>query len=201
MSYALLGSLIFTLTLVPVLASYWFTKGIKEVVNRPYEWVKGIYAEELDWCLGPSEDNHACRFLDFRRFPAAGVPYIGGEFMPHLDEGALWVRATMPYTISFEESSKFAPKIRDILMAYPMVTEVGSELGRPDDGTDPTGFFNCEFYVGLRPYKDKAWQQGPIRNKAELTEDLQKKLAAYPGVIFNFTQPAEDAVDEALTGP
>jgi cobalt-zinc-cadmium resistance protein CzcA len=128
------------------------------------------------------------------------IPYIGGEFMPHLDEGALWVRATMPYTISFEEASKFAPQIRNILMSYPQVTEVGSELGRPDDGTDPTGFFNCEFYVGLRPYKDKAWEQGPIRTKAELSEDLQKKLDSYPGVIFNFTQPAEDAVDEALTG-
>ena len=128
------------------------------------------------------------------------VPYIGGEFMPHLDEGALWVRATMPYTISFEEAAKFAPQIRNILMSYPQVTEVGSELARPDDGTDPTGFFNCEFYVGLKPYKDTIWKQGSIRNKAELTEDLQKKLAAYPGVIFNFTQPAEDAVDEALTG-
>ncbi len=85
-------------------------------------------------------------------------------------------------------------------MSYPQVTEVGSELGRPDDGTDPTGFFNCEFYVGLKPYKESVWQRGPIRNKAELTEDLQKKLAAYPGVIFNYTQPAEDAVDEALTG-
>ncbi len=73
--------------------------------------------------------------------------------------------------------------------------------GRPDDGhAIQTGFFNCEFYVGLKPYKDKVWDQVPIRNKAELTEDLQKKLASYPGVIFNYTQPAEDAVDEALTG-
>ena len=85
-------------------------------------------------------------------------------------------------------------------MAYPMVTEVGSELARPDDGTDPTGFFNCEFYVGLKPYKDATWKQGAIHNKAELTKELQKKVASYPGVIFNFTQPAEDAVDEALTG-
>ncbi len=120
--------------------------------------------------------------------------------MPHLDEGAMWIRATMPYTISFEEAAKFAPQVRNILLSYPMVTDVGSELARPDDGTDPTGFFNCEFYVGLKPYKDAVWTQGPIRNKAELTEDLQKKLDAYPGVIFNFTQPAEDAVDEALTG-
>ena len=71
------------------------------------------------------------------------VPFIGGEFMPHLDEGALWVRATMPYTISFEESSKIVPQVRNILISYPQVTVVGSELGRPDDGTDPTGFFNC----------------------------------------------------------
>jgi cobalt-zinc-cadmium resistance protein CzcA len=82
----------------------------------------------------------------------------------------------------------------------PEVTLVGSELGRPDDGTDPTGFFNCEFYVGLRPYKDKVWQQNSIRTKQDLIEDVEKKLATYPGVIFNYTQPAEDAVDEALTG-
>ncbi len=199
MSYALLGSLIFTLTLVPVLASYWFKSGVKEVVNRPYEWVKRVYAGELDWCLDHPKTTMVVATVIFGATLLL-IPYIGGEFMPHLDEGALWVRATMPYTISYDEASKFAPQIRDILMSYPMVTEVGSELGRPDDGTDATGFFNCEFYVGLKPYKDKVWEQGPIRTKAELTEDLRKKLAAYPGVIFNYTQPAEDAVDEALTG-
>jgi cobalt-zinc-cadmium resistance protein CzcA len=199
MSYALLGSLIFTLTLVPVLASYWFTHGVKEKTNRAYEWFRSEYAAELNWCL----DNPILTMVLATIIFGASlllIPYIGGEFMPHLDEGALWVRATMPYTISFEEAAKFAPQIRNILMAYPQVTEVGSELARPDDGTDPTGFFNCEFYVGLKPYKDSVWQRGPIRNKAELTEDLQKKLASYPGVIFNYTQPAEDAVDEALTG-
>ena len=85
-------------------------------------------------------------------------------------------------------------------MKYPMVTDVGSELGRPDDGTDPTGFFNDEFYVGLRPYNDASWGKSSIHNKAELEEDIQKQLKAFPGVIFNYTQPAEDAVDEALTG-
>ncbi|HEY7291723.1 MAG TPA: CusA/CzcA family heavy metal efflux RND transporter [Vicinamibacterales bacterium] len=199
MSYALLGALIFTLTLVPVLASYWFTHGVKEVVNRPYEWVKRIYARQLDWCLDHPKSTMLGSVLIFGGTLLL-VPFIGGEFMPHLDEGALWVRATMPYTISFEEASKFAPQVRSLLMSYPQVTEVGSELGRPDDGTDPTGFFNCEFYVGLRPYKDRTWRQGAIRTKADLTNDLKEKLAAYPGVIFNFTQPAEDAVDEALTG-
>src|SRR5580700_7868414 len=199
MSYALLGALIFTLTFVPVLASYWFTHGVKETVNRPYEWIKRVYSGQLDWCLNHPKMTLFAAALIFGATLLL-VPFIGGEFMPHLDEGALWVRATMPYTISFEEAAKFAPQVRKILMSYPQVTEVGSELGRPDDGTDPTGFFNCEFYVGLRPYKDTTWQQGSIRTKAQLTEEIQNKLAGYPGVIFNFTQPAEDAVDEALTG-
>ncbi len=198
MSFALLGALLLTLTLVPVLCSYWL-KNVKERVNRPYEWIKQKYTGELEWCLDHPKSTIVVALLIFGATLLL-VPYIGGEFMPHLDEGALWVRATMPYTISFEEAAKFSPQVRNILMSYPMVTQVGSELGRPDDGTDPTGFFNDEFYVGLRPYNDPAWRQTSIRNKEELTKDLQKKLAAFPGVIFNFTQPAEDAVDEALTG-
>ena len=178
MSYALLGALIFTLTLVPVLASYWFTKGVKEVVNKPYEWVKRIYGGQLTWCLDHPKITMVGATLIFGATLLL-IPFIGGEFMPHLDEGALWVRATMPYTISYEEAAKFAPQIRQILMSYPQVTEVGSELGRPDDGTDPTGFFNCEFYVGLRPYNDKSWQ-GSISTKAALTEDLQKEARRLP---------------------
>jgi heavy metal efflux system protein len=199
MSYALLGSLLFALTFVPVMASYWFKKGVKEKRNRMYEWLKNGYEVELKWCLERPILSMVLATIIFGASLLL-VPYIGGEFMPHLDEGALWMRATLPYTISFEEAAKFAPEIRAILMTYPQVTEVGSELARPDDGTDPTGFFNCEFYVGLRPYDDKTWGLGGIHNKAELTEDLQKKVSGYPGVIFNFTQPAEDAVDEALTG-
>jgi cobalt-zinc-cadmium resistance protein CzcA len=198
MSFALVGALILTLTLVPVLASYAFKKGVREKTNRVYEWLKREYGGELDWCL-----NHpwTTMIVATAIFGATLllVPFIGGEFMPHLDEGALWVRATMPYTISFEEASGISPQIREILRSYPQVTEVGSELGRPDDGTDPTGFFNVEFYVGLKPYKDPAWQ-GPIHTKEQLTDSIRHKLDAYPGIIFNFTQPAEDAVDEALTG-
>src|ERR1700719_4258080 len=199
MAYALLGSLIFTLTLVPVLASYWFKHGVKEVVNRPYEWVKGVYAGELDWCLDHPKTTMIVAALIFAATLLL-IPYIGGEFMPHLDESALWVRATLPYTISYEEASKFAPQIRALIAKYPQVTEVGSELGRPDDGTDPTGFFNCEFYVGLKPYKDSAWKTSPFHDKPALIENLQKQLAAFSGVIFNYTQPGADAVDEALTG-
>jgi cobalt-zinc-cadmium resistance protein CzcA len=127
------------------------------------------------------------------------IPFIGSEFMPHLDEGALWVRATTPYTISFEEASRLSPKIREVLLSFPQVTTVANELGRPDDGTDPTGFFNNEFFVGLKPYSNNSWS-GAIHTKPELIEAVQKKLEAFPGVIFNYTQPAEDAVDEAETG-
>jgi cobalt-zinc-cadmium resistance protein CzcA len=199
MSFALIGALILTLTFVPVLSSYWFKKGVREPVNRPFEWIKRTYASRLDWCL----DHPKTTMLGATAIFGATLllaPFIGGEFMPHLDEGALWVRATLPYTISYEEASKFAPKVRRILTSYPQVTEVGSELGRPDDGTDPTGFFNCEFYVGLKPYKDRAWTLSPLHTKEELVKDVQQKLEAFPGVIFNYTQPAEDAVDEALTG-
>ncbi len=199
MSFALLGALILTLTLVPVLASYWFKGGVREKVNRPFEWVKGIYARHLNRCLDHPKLTLLAAAVIFGATLLL-IPSIGGEFMPHLDEGALWVRATMPYTISFNEASKIAPQIRAILMSYPQVTVVGSELGRPDDGTDPTGFFNCEFYVGLKPYDDAAWQKSPFHTKAALTEDIQKRLQAFPGIIFNYTQPAEDAVDEALTG-
>jgi cobalt-zinc-cadmium resistance protein CzcA len=199
MSVALIGALILTLTFVPVMCSYWFKKGVREKQNRAFEWVKSRYEGSLTWCL---DRPKATIFIAALIFGATLllIPFIGGEFMPHLDEGALWVRATMPYTISYEEAAKLAPQIREILGKYPQVTDVGSELGRPDDGTDPTGFFNCEFYVGLKPYKDSTWTAGKFHNKAELTEDIQRQLSAYPGVIFNYTQPAEDAVDEALTG-
>jgi len=199
MSIALIGALILTLTFVPVMCSYWFKKGIREPRNKPFEWIKQEYGSELKWCLERPWLTMLVATLIFG-VSLFLVPFIGGEFMPHLDEGALWVRATMPYTISYEEAAKVAPQIRTILAKYPMVTDVGSELGRPDDGTDPTGFFNCEFYVGLKPYDDAIWKSGNLRSKAELIEDLQKQLTAFPGIIFNYTQPAEDAVDEALTG-
>ncbi len=198
-SIALVGALILTLTFVPVMCSYWFKKGVRERENKPFEWMRKIYAVQLDWCLDHPKSTMTGATLIFAATLLL-IPFIGGEFMPHLDEGALWVRATMPYTVSFETASKFSPQVRNILLKYPMVTDVGSELGRPDDGTDPTGFFNDEFYIGLKPYNDASWKTGTIHNKAELTADIQKQLQTFPGVIFNYTQPAEDAVDEALTG-
>jgi cobalt-zinc-cadmium resistance protein CzcA len=122
---------------------------------------------------------------------------IGAEFMPTLDEGALWIRATMPYTISYQEASQISPQIREMLRSFPVVTTVASELGRPDDGTDSTGFFNDEFFVGLKPY---AQWDGRYRDKRALIAAIDDKLQRFPGIQFNYTQPAEDAVDEAETG-
>ena len=198
MSFALLGSLLCTLTVLPVLCAYFLRKRLHEPKARVYEWVRGVYGTMLGWCLS---NRIATLIVVLCVFGCSllCIPFIGSEFMPHLDEGALWVRATTPYTISFEEAAKLSPKIREILLSFPQVTTVANELGRPDDGTDPTGFFNNEFYVGLKPYSDKSWS-GSTRTKPELTAAIQKKLEAFPGIIFNYTQPAEDAVDEAETG-
>jgi cobalt-zinc-cadmium resistance protein CzcA len=194
--FALIGALIVTLTVVPVLCAIVLRSGVKERRNAAFEWMLARYRSGLDWSLG-----HSKAVL----WGAAGIGVIsalllsriGGEFMPKLDEGALWVRATMPYTISFEESSKIVPQVRAILKSFPEVTTVSSEHGRPDDGTDPTGFFNAEFFVGLKPYGE--WN-GKFKTKKELIDAVDKKLSVFPGVTFNYTQPAEDAVDEAETG-
>jgi cobalt-zinc-cadmium resistance protein CzcA len=194
--FALVGSLLVTLTLIPVLASWLYRSGVKERRNAAFEWIKRVYRRGLDAALGhpwATIFGSAAVFVASLLF----IPFIGAEFMPHLDEGALWVRATMPYTISFDESSMIVPQIRSILKSFPEVTVVGSEHGRPDDGTDATGFFNAEFYVGLKPYDQ--WK-GKIHDKAQLIDAINERLKIFPGIIFNYTQPAEDAVDEAETG-
>ena len=198
MSFALVGSLLCTLTVLPVLCAYFLQKNVREPHLRVYEWLLRHYERTLGWCL---RNRVLTVVLCLAVFGAslALIPSIGAEFMPHLDEGALWIRATLPYTISFDESTKLSPQIRKILQSFPQVTEVANELGRPDDGTDPTGFFNNEFYIGLKPYRDASWQ-GEVHTKPELIQAIHKKLEAFPGVIFNYTQPAEDAVDEAETG-
>ena len=196
MIFALVGALLVTLTLLPVLCSWAFRKGVRERRNPVFEALKAVYARGLDRCLAHPWAVTAGSLLVLGASLLL-LPRIGAEFMPHLDEGALWIRATMPYTISFDESRKIAPEVRRILRSFPEVTVVASEHGRPDDGTDPTGFFNVEFFVGLKPYRE--WR-GPYRTKAKLIEAINQKLEAFPGITFNYTQPAQDAVDEAETG-
>jgi cobalt-zinc-cadmium resistance protein CzcA len=196
MVFALAGSLIVTLTLLPVLCAWTMRGGVRERRNNAFEAISRAYTRGLDRCLAhPWRATLGATAL--LGVSLLLIPRIGAEFMPQLDEGALWVRATMPYTISFEEAAKITPQVRDVLRSFPQVTTVASELGRPDDGTDSTGFFNVEFYVGLKPYSQ--WT-GSYRTKPELIAAINRKLQAFPGIIFNYTQPAEDAVDEAETG-
>ena len=194
--FALIGSLLAALTVVPVLCSVLLRNGVRERRNVVLDWTRDAYRRGLDACLRRPWATLGVSTALFAGSMAL-IPVVGAEFMPHLDEGALWVRATMPYTISFDESSRIVPQVRDILRSFPEVTDVASEHGRPDDGTDPTGFFNAEFYVGLKPYSQ--WH-GRYRSKPELIAAINRRLAVFPGITFNFTQPAEDAVDEAETG-
>jgi len=196
MIFALIGSLIVTLTLLPVLCSWLMRSGVRERRNAIFERIKTSYVRGLDRSLArPRATIGISAFLLLASLLLSAD--VGAEFMPHLDEGALWVRATMPYTISFDESAKIVPQIRSIIASFPEVTAVGSEHGRPDDGTDATGFFNAEFFVGLKPYSQ--WH-GAIRTKPQLIAAINDKLQSFPGITFNYTQPAEDAVDEAETG-
>ena len=196
MIFALIGSLIVTLTLLPVLCSWVMRSGVRERRNGVFERIRGGYVRGLDRGLERPRATIAASAL-LLLVSLLIFADVGAEFMPHLDEGALWVRATMPYTISFDESAKIVPQIRSIIASFPEVTVVGSEHGRPDDGTDPTGFFNAEFFVGLKPYSE--WH-GSIRTKPQLIAAIDDKLHTFPGISFDYTQPAEDAVDEAETG-
>ncbi len=193
--FALLGTLLFSLTLLPVLSGM-LLRHVRDTEGRLYGAFKRWYRRALDACLARPRTTITVGVVTLA-LSLLTLYGIGSEFMPKLDEGALWVRATMPYTISFDESKKVVPQIRKVLMGFPEVTTVADEHGRPDDGTDPTGFYNAEFFVGLRPYDQ--WK-GSIKTKDELVQAMEKKLSTFPGIIFNYTQPAEDAVDEASTG-
>src|SRR5471032_948674 len=163
MSFALIGALLCSLTLLPVLCAVFLRRHVKEPEVHFYERVQAVYHRQLDVCL-----RYRAATLTFCLAVFAAslllIPMIGAEFMPHLDEGAIWIRATSPYTISFDEASKLGPQLRTLLQEFPQVTTVANELGRPDDATDPTGFFNDEYFVGLKPYDDPAWS-GSIRTK------------------------------------
>ncbi|HLJ73091.1 MAG TPA: efflux RND transporter permease subunit, partial [Thermoanaerobaculia bacterium] len=194
--FALAGALLLALTLLPVLCGWALRRGVRERHNFVFEKIRDLYHIGLDFSVARPWTVTIASVVIFA-LSLLLIPSIGAEFMPHLDEGSLWVRATMPSTISFEAASAISPQVRSILKSFPQVTVVANELGRPDDGTDPTGFFNDEFFVGLKPYDQ--WT-GPIRTKKALIDAISKKLEAFPGIVFNYTQPAEDAVDEAETG-
>jgi cobalt-zinc-cadmium resistance protein CzcA len=193
--FALIGSLIMALLVAPVLCFLLLRGKLKDSENIVSIRLKSGYRSGLRWALtNPLPTLVAAVGLFVLSLFV--MPRLGTEFLPHLDEGNLWIRATMPTTISYTEAALIVPKVRAILAKYQPVGLVVSQMGRPDDGTDATGFYNAEFLVDLKPYA--AWQGYPT--KAALIDKMNGELSQIPGISFNFSQNIEDNVEEAVTG-
>lgn len=195
LGFALLGALLFTLTLVPVMSSMLLKRNVREKNNFFVRFINGKSVAFFDKC-------HAHRKISVG---IAGIVAVGGlwmftllgtEFLPQLNEGSIYIRATLPQSISLNESVQLANKMRARLAAYPEVKQVLSQTGRPNDGTDATGFYNIEFHVDI--YPEKEWESG--LDKMQLIEKMQEDLSMYSGIDFNFSQPITDNVEEAASG-
>jgi cobalt-zinc-cadmium resistance protein CzcA len=198
-AFALLGAILFSMTVAPALASLFFPRGTREWHNPIMVWLTARYRAAL-------------RLAIRMRFVTVGVGVaslclaiyltaggmIGSEFLPHLDEGALWVRGTLAPSTGPDEGVRLSNQARTLLCSFPEATECTSQVGRPDDGTDTTGFFNTEYYVGLKPKEE--WRPGFHQNKEELIAAMNGELAKIPGVIWNFSQPIADNMEEAVSG-
>jgi cobalt-zinc-cadmium resistance protein CzcA len=198
-AFALLGSLIFSMVLAPVLASFLFPNGATEWENPVMRWITGRYRASISWGIDHKivPFSVAATMLLLGAFLMfSGV--IGSEFLPHLDEGAIWVRGSLAPSTGPSESLEIANKTRLTLASFPEVTQVVSQIGRPDDGTDTTGFFNTEYFVDLKP-KDK-WRPVFHENKDELIAAMDHQLEKTPGAVWNFSQPISDNVEEAVSG-
>jgi cobalt-zinc-cadmium resistance protein CzcA len=194
--FALSGALLMAFTLAPALCTLLLNGPINEKDTVLVRVVRHSYMRALKWAL---EHELLVVSVAGGLFVLAllSVPFLGGEFMPALEEGNLWVRATMPVDISFEQASRLTTEIRNIFRQFPEVTNIVSQLGRPDDGTDPTSFFNAEFLVNLKPKKE--WRQ-EITTKQKLIGEIDDVLEKIPGVTFNFSQVIQDNVQEAMSG-
>jgi cobalt-zinc-cadmium resistance protein CzcA len=198
-AFALLGALIFSMVIAPVLASFIFSKGASEWENPVMRWLLVRYRKDATWSI---EHRWICIsgavfVLAVSAFLAFGGA-IGSEFLPHLDEGAIWVRGSLAPSTGPTASREVADRARVVLASFPEVTQVISQIGRPDDGTDTTGFFNTEYFVDLKP-KDE-WRPVFHRNKEELIAAMDRELEKMPGAVWNFSQPISDNVEEAVSG-
>jgi heavy metal efflux system protein len=198
-AFALLGALIFSMLLAPVLSSFLFRKGASEWHNPVMVWMIARYRSAAALAIRNRyfTVGGAVLALAMSAYLAfSGV--IGSEFLPHLDEGSIWVRGTLAPSTGPDESVAIANKTRVLLASFPEVTETTSQIGRADDGTDTTGFFNTEYYVGLKPKED--WRPVFHQNKENLIASMNQQLEKVPGVIWNFSQPISDNVEEAVSG-
>ncbi|HEX5549590.1 MAG TPA: CusA/CzcA family heavy metal efflux RND transporter [Nitrospira sp.] len=193
--FALLGALLMAFTLAPVLCSFLLTGPISEDDTFLVKPLRKLYQGTLDWALDHRQVVVALAAA-LLIVALVALQFLGGEFMPALEEGNLWVRATMPVDISFDQAARLATDIRGMFRQSPEVTTVVSQLGRPDDGTDPTSFFNAEFLANLKPQAE--WRRG--LSKDDLVEEIEERLKTIPGVIFNFSQVIQDNVEEAMSG-
>ncbi|MGH9499514.1 MAG: efflux RND transporter permease subunit [Terriglobales bacterium] len=197
-AFALLGALLFAVLIAPVLCTFLFKDDIKEWRNPVLRFLQERYARALDWCFDHLKITlglgaAALALMLFLFFSGA----VGSEFLPHLDEGAIWVRGTLAPSTGPSSSIALARQVRRVLANFPEVRQVVSQVGRPDDGSDASGFYNTEFFVDLLP---RAKWRSQFHTKEELIAAMDKELSKFPGVDWNFSQPISDNVEEAVSG-
>jgi cobalt-zinc-cadmium resistance protein CzcA len=198
-AFALLGAMTFSILIAPVLASVLFRKGVKELRNPVMTFLTERYRRRLRWAIqhrwltvGVGVAALAVTFyLGF-----SGI--IGGKFLPHLDEGAIWARGTLAQSTNLTEGTRFMHSARRIFASFPEVIQVVSQIGRPDDGTDTGGFGNTEYFVDLKPKAQ--WRPVFREDKDELIAAMNREITKLPGANWNFSQPIEDNVGETVTG-
>jgi heavy metal efflux system protein len=198
-AFALLGALLFSVLVAPVLSSFFFRKDAREWHNPVMEYLKRLYREAVRWAIGhrlATVGVAVFGFLVATYLMVSGV--VGSEFLPHLDEGALWVRGTLAPSTGPTEGTRLTNQTRTLLCSFPEVTRCTSQVGRPDDGTDTTGFFNTEYFVDLKPREQ--WRPVFHEDKEQLVAAMQHELDKTPGVLWNFSQPIADNMEEAVSG-
>ena len=198
-AFALLGALVFSMLVAPALSSFLFSRGVKEWRNPVMGYLTAQYRKAVTWAIRNRTITVGGALVSFAftlYLAFGGV--IGSEFLPHLDEGAIWVRGTLAPSTGPTEGAMVANRARQILCSFPEVPQVVDQVGRPDDGTDTTGFFNTEYFVDLLP-KEK-WRPVFHQNKELLIEAMNRELEKIPGVIWNFSQPISDNLEEAVSG-
>jgi cobalt-zinc-cadmium resistance protein CzcA len=197
--FALLGDLTFSMLVAPALASFLFRLGVKEWDNPVMLYLTLRYRNAVTWAIHHRPVTIGIAALSFVLAILLGFSgIIGSEFLPHLDEGAIWVRGTLAPSTGPTESARVAERARQVLCSFPEVPQVVDQIGRPDDGTDTTGFFDTEYFVDLLP-KEK-WRPVFSQDKEKLIAAMNHELEQMPGVIWNFSQPISDNLEEAVSG-
>jgi cobalt-zinc-cadmium resistance protein CzcA len=194
--YAIAGGLIATFTIAPALSALLLTEKLNDTETRAVAWLRRRYEPAVEFALSNRILTLGAATLVLL-LALLAMRTLGLEFLPKLEEGNFWVRATLPSSISIEEGNGYVNRMRRLMASYPEVATVVSQHGRPDDGTDATGFFNAEFFVPLKPFE--TWPHGLTKDKLteQMTADLEQQ---FPGVEFNFSQYIEDNVEEAASG-